>query len=725
MKVYLEPDLKICANGGIRRVVEAQHKYLPEFGIELVSDPMAAEVEAAHVIGAPQNPDAAFVAHNHGMMWSEYNFSPWAEKINADIVSTIQQSFYTTVPSEWVKRAIARGMYKELVTVYHGIDTSEWQPTGETSKYILWNKARTDAVSNPEDMQKLAALLPDLHFFSTFGEAADNVSILRETSYGDMKGYVQSANLYLATARETFGIGTLEALACGVPVVGWDYGGQSEIIRQGETGYLAPFGDYGRLADCVRSALSERPRLSRNALDDVQARWQWRDKVEKYASLYYGAAAWYSAPRPKVTVVIPCHNLGRFLPYAILSLQQQSLTDFECIVVDDDSADETEEIGQMIAATDIRFRYHRTHQNLKLTGVRNYGAQNALGHYLLYLDADDQLTPHALEILADALDNDRTIDIAYGKLDLLNEAGTHQRSNAFPTTFNWYHQMAHQNQIPTAAMMRREVPLRSGGWRDRQWRAEDAEFWSRVTSFGYRAKLVTDQVTLLYRVRHDSKGSLEFRNYPDRDGNWLAEIAWRSANSAVEGVDYLKRNGDNVPDRDLVPFGAQGKPPGDKFWYVSHQQEPLVRIFINGSTGIIDTLDSLEGQYMNKWEVWVQGEPQPQLPQYVRYIDYAENLPDAVPIELVAAGTILPSDYLDQYGPPRAPTMETGKVLVEYTAENQGKIPFRTDGGIHLGYKGVSLYVTPLEAEQLISRGHWRRAISGLPAPAVSDKGVA
>ncbi len=654
MKLYLEPHLDKSANGGILRVVEAQHKYLPEFGIELTADPLEAEVTAAHVIGTPKNPTAPFIVHNHGLMWSEYHFPAWAEQVNKQAVESMQQAYAVTSPSQWVTHALARGMYKDVRTIYHGVDTEEWKPDRkEFSNYILWNKLRTDEVSDPTDMQKLAELLPDNYFVSTFGQETRNVKILGVRPYDQIKAWVQDAGLYLATARETFGIGTLEALACGVPVVGWDYGGQREIILNGETGYLAPYGDYAGLADCVRNALRDRERLSRNALDDVQARWQWRDKVEQYANLYYEAAAWFTAPRPKVTVVVPCHNLAQYLPHALVSIQRQTLTDFECLIIDDDSEDNTPEIARAIVEVDLRFRYYRTHENFKLSKVRNYGAQHALGKYVCYLDADDMLTPNSLELQAGALDADRTVDIVFGALEVINEEGTYQRPNGFPNGFNWFYQMAHQNQVPTGAMMRREVPLRSGGWRERQWRAEDAEFWSRATSFGYRAKMVTTETTLLYRARRDSKGSTEFRTYPDRDGNWLEYLPWRSADTAQEGVDYLQQYGDNVPQRDLVPFGAQGQPAGDKFWYVSHQQEPLVSIFINtsmsghGREGIENTLDSIMGQTMNRWEVFVQGEPIPGFPWCIYWTEPTANH-GATVIE-VQAGEVFSNEWLDHY----------------------------------------------------------------------------
>lgn len=704
MKLYLASP-ESHANGGIRRVVEAQYQYLPEFGVEFVQDPAEAEVIAAHVTGEPLNPTAPFVLHNHGMYWSDYTFPHWAEKVNQDIVVSMRQAYAITSPSQWVTHAIQRGVYFDVRTIYHGIDSDKWTP-GEPGDYILWNKARADDVSNPKDLNELARQMPQQEFWSTISVDRANVKHLGFLANNQMKQIVRNAGLYLCTARETFGIGTLEALACGVPVVGWDYGGQHEIVVNGETGYLAPYGDYAGLADCVRNALRDRRRLSRNAVDDVQKRWQWRDKMGQYARLYDESIAWFTAPRPKVSVVIPAHNLAKYLPYALNSVQKQTSQDFECLIVDDSSTDETPEIARMIVELDIRFRYIRTYENLGLSAVRNLGASKALGKYIIYLDADDMLPPNALDLLSDSLDQNRGIHIAYGSLELISEDGTHQRKNRFPGMFNWYYQMAHQNQIPTGAMMRREVIERSGGWRTRQWRAEDAEFWSRVTSFGYRAEKVTEETTLLYRVRADSKGSKEFRTYADRDGNWLANIPWRSANSAAEGIEYLERYGQTVPQPDMVPFGAQAYPPGNKFWRVPHYQSPEHIIIVsNGIDGrpVEDTLDSIVGLFNQSWKVYVVGGKKIEGFPYVEWVTTLGHIEGA---HVVQAGEILPADFLGM--PEALSLLPNDKVLLQYIGIQSGKVPYRVNGKIYYGQKGRTEWVDSANAVKLIARGHWK-----------------
>lgn len=619
IRIYVEPNYRgpDKAHGGIRRVSEALYRHLPEFGIEPVRDRSKADVLIGHGAVFFDQHEKPFVSANHGMYWGEYDWPQWAHDTNARVTESLIRAQAVTVPSYWVRDALTRGMLIEPVVIHHGIDSDDWQHPHTHDGYVLWNKARRDPVSNPEDMQKLAALMPGVQFVTTIGKPAANVKVCGVLPLPKMKPLIQKAGVYLATARETFGIGTLEAMASGVPVAGWRYGGQTEIIREGETGYLADFGDYAALAAAVSRCLAERDRLSANAVADARERWAWPDKIEQYAALYERVYAEWHAPRPLASIIVTCHNLAKFLPDALHSVQDQSVTNWECIIVDDASTDDTVAVAAKFTAQDARFQYQRTPSNLKLSGARNFGFCYTRGKYVLNLDADDMLTPDALALLARALDRDPAVHIAYGRLEVVGEDGTGRRSNEFPRgEFNWQGQMSHLNQLHYAALMRREVWERSGGYRERMWRAEDAEFWCRVTSFGFRAAMVTEEPTIVYRTRHDSKGQMEYRTYPDKDGYWNEGFPWHQAKTGPEGAALIHKNKLALPHMELVPFSAQGKPPEGKYWKPWHRQEPLVSVIIPVGPGhariALDALDGLIAQTFGSWEAIVvndSGEP--------------------------------------------------------------------------------------------------------------------
>lgn len=623
VKVYIAPNYtgvpKEADNGGIRRVVEAQIEHLHKFDVEVVNNVEKADVICNHGSTLVECGQIPLVHVGHGLYWSR---QPWGDgylDVNRQVVESMRHSVAHTVPSEWVNRAVRRGGFWYPEVVYHGVDADQFKP-GETVKnYILWNKARADYVSDPGDMLKLAERMRTFEFVSTIGSAnraykhPRNLRVTGVISHEKMETLVSEAGVYLATARETFGIGTLEALACGVPVAGWDWGGQSEIVINGVTGYLAPPGDFDALAECVDMCLKHRAILSENAVADVRARWGWEKRIEQYADIFHRVHKEYNSPRPKVSVIVTAYNLDKYMPKCLDSVKAQTFKDFECLVVDDANSRSTEMIVSDYAKRDKRIRYLGTVENMGLPGARNFGLQNSRGHYVRHVDADDYLADNALELEVKALDEDRSIDIVYGHLEVVREDGTQfiesgeVKRGSWPGKFNWYHQMLHLNQLPSCSMARREVYTRSGGYRVRMKRQEDAEFWCRVTSLGFRAKKFTEAVTYYHRERHDSKGALEWKD-EGGERDWTAWFPWRmGATSYNEAVKIVRQRGETPKNPHMVPFGAQGKPPKEiGFWYVHDFAYPVVSIIVTCGPGhkkyLIDALDSIQAQTYPDWE---------------------------------------------------------------------------------------------------------------------------
>ncbi len=102
----------------------------------------------------------------------------------------------------------------------------------------------------------------------------------------------------------------------------------------------------------------------------------------------------YAPPHPgRVSVVIPCYNHAQFLAEAIESVLAQSYSNFEIIVVDDGSTDDTAEVVRRYSV--VCYVYQ---ENAGLSSARNTGLRESRGEFLVFLDADDRLLPEALEI---------------------------------------------------------------------------------------------------------------------------------------------------------------------------------------------------------------------------------------------------------------------------------------------------------------------------------------
>lgn len=98
---------------------------------------------------------------------------------------------------------------------------------------------------------------------------------------------------------------------------------------------------------------------------------------------------------PTVSVVIPTYNRAHLVGRAIQSVLNQTYQDFEIIVVDDGSTDNTEEVVKSF--NDPRIRYIRHDQNRGGSAARNTGIKMARGEYIAFQDSDDEWLPEKLE----------------------------------------------------------------------------------------------------------------------------------------------------------------------------------------------------------------------------------------------------------------------------------------------------------------------------------------
>ena len=113
---------------------------------------------------------------------------------------------------------------------------------------------------------------------------------------------------------------------------------------------------------------------------------------------------------PKVSVLIPTYNYARFLDEAIQSVLSQTFEDFELIIVDNCSNDNTEEVISKYL-DDKRITYYVNQYNIGLVGNWNKCLQYAKGEYIKFLCADDKFHPYLLQKFVTVMDNNKNISL--------------------------------------------------------------------------------------------------------------------------------------------------------------------------------------------------------------------------------------------------------------------------------------------------------------------------
>ncbi len=592
MKVKMFPsydDVKGQSNG-IARCIEGWTRHSRDFGIEYVSkDSDDFDIIAAHAGCTGKDCD---VAHLHGIYFTgDYAAKGFEFKTNANVINAIRHAKAITVPSEWVAETFQRDMRVNPFVIYHGIDDDGWDIDTEDYGYIIWTKNRTYDVCQVNPLLRLAGELPSINFVSTFGDdnkqaIHNNLKVTGVIPPNEMKKLVAHCSVYLSSVKETFGIGTLEAMKLGKPILGFNYGGNKLLVEHGVNGYLAEPGNIEDLKMGLLFCLKNKDNLGHNS-KILARKWKWENVMPKLFEVYSMAM---KKEEPTIGVVIPCYNYASKVGRAIESVQNQTIKANEIVVVDDGSTDNIVEI--MSKYPDVKLIRQ---QNSGVATARNNGILSTNTKYIVCLDADDAIEPLFLERCVTALEKNNSIGIAYTKLRFIKPNGETGVSQ-WPDSFDYDMQLKRKNQIPTCCMFRREMFDRLGGYRDRYSPngagCEDAEFFLRAGAYGYGAELVTNEPLFVYSwMSGIVSGNKEYK-----ESDWTILHPWTKDNQH--------------------PFASIAKPLNGFSHPVRQYDEPIISAIIPVGPGhekeLHNVLDSLEAQEFRKWEaiiVWDSEKP--------------------------------------------------------------------------------------------------------------------
>lgn len=571
--------------GGIKTVISNYYKYMPKLGVKFVDDEEF-DLAVVHAGSAVVPKNIPLVAMLHGLYWGD-DIDKWQRKSNRNIVSSIHQADEITVPSYWVAETLERDLRIKPHVIPHGIDTNEWDNKEESRGYVLWNKAVQNAVNDPAPVIKLSQDFPHIAFVTTFAKnlkTKDNLNVIGRQDYEIMKVIVKRAGVYLSTTKETFGIGTLEAMAAGVPILGWCEGGNKDLVQHGVNGYLAQKDNYIDLVSGLEYCLKHRDILGANSRK-LAENWSWESACQKVYNV------WKKALEPKpptVSIIIPVYNKSKDqITRAVNSALSQTYKPEKVIVVNDGST-------TFNTLKDLDFpesdRLHFVEQNNRgVAHARNNGIKQTNSKYITCLDADDWIDENYLASIIPHLEADKQLGIAYTRLM------THTENNAvlseWPKGDQDYDKQINYNSrlnhVPTCCVFRRGIWERVGGFRQRYapkgCGSEDAAFWTMFGALGFTSRVVDDRPLFNYTA---FQGGVSEDGYVEPD--WLKWYPWSrhkvhpfASIATPSNMSHTVREYDNPVISVIIPVGPK------------HEHH------------LIDCLDSLESQKFWNWEAIV------------------------------------------------------------------------------------------------------------------------
>ena len=200
---------------------------------------------------------------------------------------------------------------------------------------------------------------------------------------------------------------------------------------------------------------------------------------------------------PKISVILPVYNGEFYLKESIQSVINQTYKDFELIIIDDCSTDNSSVIAKQYAESDPKIIYLKNETNLKLPESLNKGFSRASGAYWTWTSCDNIYLPHALEKLSWELDTYSEVGLVYSDMEIIDELGAINDC----VLAGCAEDIIFRNVVGACFLYRASIARKIGGYNKELFLCEDYEYWVRMA---LKAKLrpVKD---CLYRYRKHSK----------------------------------------------------------------------------------------------------------------------------------------------------------------------------------------------------------------------------
>lgn len=202
---------------------------------------------------------------------------------------------------------------------------------------------------------------------------------------------------------------------------------------------------------------------------------------------------------PKISIIVPCYNHAGYLNQTLQSVFEQTYLNYECLIIDDGSADNTESVARTWVTRDNRFSY-QFQNNAGVSSARNNGIAEAKGDFILPLDADDIIMPSYVKKAIDQFKEFPTLKLVYCKAEKFGLVNEEWELRPFSLR-----NLAKGNQIFNSAVFRKTEWERIGGYDNKLlYGYEDWDFWINMLKDGGEVHQIPE-ILFLYRIKDSSR----------------------------------------------------------------------------------------------------------------------------------------------------------------------------------------------------------------------------
>jgi glycosyltransferase involved in cell wall biosynthesis len=200
---------------------------------------------------------------------------------------------------------------------------------------------------------------------------------------------------------------------------------------------------------------------------------------------------------PRVSVIIPTYRHRDFIPQTLASVFEQTFTDYEILVINDGSPDDTR--GVISPYLDSGRITYIEQSNHGQSHARNVGLSRAAGELIAFLDDDDLWPPDKLSAQVDFLDREPTVGMVGGRFQRIDAEGKPGKPGPFYPSITFEELFcANPFHSPGQTLIRASLLRELGGLNSAIWGADDYDLWFRIAR---RSTIVMrDEIALYYRV---------------------------------------------------------------------------------------------------------------------------------------------------------------------------------------------------------------------------------
>ena len=205
-------------------------------------------------------------------------------------------------------------------------------------------------------------------------------------------------------------------------------------------------------------------------------------------------------PEPIVSIIVPCYNYGKYIPEALQSIADQGFTDWECIIVNDGSTDNSQSVIESFISGDARFSLINI-SNSGVSVARNTGVAHSRGKYIFPLDADNKMFPDCIGRCLEEFQKNPAIRLVYSEAELFGAENGLWNLPPFD-----YKTMLKYNMIDNSCLFLRQDFDRVGGYRTNMVHGlEDWDFFIALLH-GYGPDQIVKIGEPLYYYRVNTSG---------------------------------------------------------------------------------------------------------------------------------------------------------------------------------------------------------------------------